>query len=216
MLKKISLILCALLITPLLLNGMVVAHEGEHAETEKTEAVETPKTGNEGLTLQQRAEKYKAANKTRLDNALKARLKERCKASQGAAISSLNQRVAGLLNSRQEKYTQLQERMTKLSTKLQAKGVDTTELDKEAAQLKTLTDTYLTDLAKYHEALDDLKNIDCATDPEAFKAALETTRSLRAQVVKDGSAVRTYVTGTIAPTLQTIRQQLKDKPEGEQ
>jgi hypothetical protein len=215
MLKKISLILCALLITPLLVNGVVVAHAG-HDETEKTEAVELPKTGNEGLTLQQRAEKYKAANKTRLDNALKARLKERCKASQGAAISSLNQRVAGLLNSRQEKYTQLQERMTKLSTKLQAKGVDTTELDKEAAQLKTLTDTYLTDLAKYHEALDDLKNIDCATDPEAFKAALETTRSLRAQVVKDGSAVRTYVTGTIAPTLQTIRQQLKDKPGGEE
>lgn len=214
MTTKTKLLFGTLLVVPLLAFGSVAAHEGDDTTTQTDTSTNEVKTGNEGLTLQERLDKYKAAVQKRLDNAEKARLKLRCKASQGH-VSSLEGRIKGLETSRQHVYENTTSRLTSLSDKLKAKGVDTTEYDTQIAELKTKIETFNTDLAKYHEAVSDLSQMDCTADPDAFKAALETARTLRSQVVDDGQAIRDYLSNTIKPTLKAIRQQLEQKTEGE-
>ena len=56
--------------------------------------------------------------------------------------------------------------------------------------------------------------MDCVTDPTGFKASLETARTARQKVATDATDIRTYVTGTIKPTLAKLRQQLETSKQG--
>src|SRR4030095_195914 len=98
--------------------------------------------------------------------------------------------------------------------KLEAKGVDTATYDAQVDELKTKIETFHTDLANYKQATDDLAEMDCASDPDAFKAALESARQLSKQVVEEGKAIKDFLNNTIKPTLQTIHKQL-ESTEGE-
>lgn len=181
---------------------------GSNTSTTQTTQQQKPKTGNEGLTLQQRVQKYQEAAKTRLTNAQKLLVASRCKAAQGK-VSSVKGRVTGLETSRTQVYGNLQDRLTKLSEKLKAKTIDTTTYDAQVAELKTMIDTYNTDLAKYREAVTDLSEMECTTNPDGFKAALEAARTARVKVVADGQAIKTYLNGTLKPTIQALHDQVK-------
>jgi cell division protein FtsB len=214
-----KLLLAAVLVAPLLVFGTVAAHEEEtnsdsSTQTEQTtEQTETKKkTGNEGLTLQQRLNKYKDQAKTRLNAVEKTRIQTKCKASQGV-VSRVKGRITGLETSHARVYDNLVSRLTSLSTKLKAKDIDTTTLDAQITELKAKIDTFETDLAKYKEAVSDLAEMDCTADPDAFKASLETARTLRAQVAKDAQAIRAYLSDTIKPTLKAIRAEVEAKKD---
>lgn len=213
-----KLLFASVLVAPLLVFGTVAAEEGDPPEDTSTTTQTTtqkPKTGNEGLTLEQRIQKYKTQLQTKLNNAEKLRVTSRCKASQGK-VSSIKGRITGLETSRQQVYANLTSRLTDLSSKLKAKGLDTAALDSQIAELQIKVDTFNTDLAKYKEAVGDLAEMNCTTDPDAFKASLETARTLRAQVVKDGQAIKSYLSDTIKPTLVGLRKQLEtDTNDGE-
>lgn len=206
-------IIVAVLLVPLVFGGVVAADESDgNTASEPTQTTQKEiKTGNEGLTLQQRIEKYKAesrANKvTATTAAEKARLQTKCKASQGR-VSSLKGRITGIDTSRTQVYTNLLNRLNTLDDKLEAKQVDTTTYDQQVAELTTKIETYRTTLATYKEAVSDLAELDCTADPEAFKAALATARTTRAELIADGKAVHTYLKDTLKPTLQAIRAQL--------
>lgn len=92
--------------------------------------------------------------------------------------------------------------------KLKAKNVDTTTYDSQVAELKTMVTTYETDLAKYKEAVSDLQELDCTSNPDGFKAALEAARTALGKVNTDGQAIKSYLSKTIKPTLKTIHDQL--------
>jgi hypothetical protein len=66
-----------------------------------------------------------------------------------------------------------------------------------------------TDLTTYKQALSDLKLVDCATDPAAFQAALLTARASHDTLVKDSGDIKTYVQGTVKPTLTAIKTTLE-------
>jgi hypothetical protein len=209
---RTKLFFAAMVLAPVLAVGTVAAHNGEdHSADDTTSHSDERQVLSENTTLQQRVEKYKAEAKARLDEAQKQRLQLRCKASQGL-ISSLKGRISGLETSRQQKYTNLVNRLTSLSDKLEAKSIDTATFDTQVAELKTKIEAYHTDLAAYKQAVSDLAEMDCAADADAFKAALESARALRAKVVEDGRSIKDYLNNTIKPTLQSIRQQVA-KPE---
>jgi hypothetical protein len=206
----IKLLVAAVLIVPLVFAGMVYAEN----ETQTTEATITPKTGNEGLSLQQRLEKRKTELKTKLATAEKTRLAARCKAAQGK-LTSAQSRATAVDTNQYNLYTKTLTHLQELNTKLKAKGVDTAAYEQQLAVLATKVQAYADDLAKYKESLKDLAELDCVADPDAFKASLETSRTLRAKLIADGKDIRSYYTMTIKPTLLSLRQQIVNKEDAE-
>lgn len=170
-----------------------------------------PKPDAEKLkALQERLAKRKAELKIRLTNAEKLRLQSKCQASQGH-VSSLKGRIQGIETSRAQVYSNMTDRLTKLSEKLKNKEADTAALDLAITELKTRIETFNTTLATYKLGVTDLAEMDCKTDPDGFKASLEASRTSQEQVSKDGKAIRAYVNDTIKPLLKTIRSELESK-----
>lgn len=175
--------------------------------TQATEEETTESTGEESTSLKQRLQERKEKLNIQLSAAQKARLQNRCKNSQGK-LSSLEGRIKGIETSRAQVYEHLVDRLTKLSDKLKTKGLDTTELDAHIETLKGKIETFETDLANYKQAVADLAAMDCAEDPDAFKASLEEARTLKATLRESGQDIKEFVKGEIKTTLKAIRKQI--------
>ncbi len=213
--NKLKILLVPVLVAPLLVAGTVHADEDPMQNDEQTVTTQNEtttssriKTGNEGLTMQQRVDRHKAAAKIRLATGEKIRIQGRCKAAQGK-VGEVKGRLPNVQMRRDRAYANLVSHLESLTAKVKAKGVDTTTLETQITELKAKITTFQTDMAKYQEAAGDLAAMDCAADPEAFKASLEAARTLRAQLFTDAKAIRAYVADSIKPTLKTIRQQLE-------
>lgn len=181
-------------------------------ETVQTTAVETETEESTPEQLKARLETRKANLKTKVDAAKQARIKTRCKASQGK-LSSVSGRIKGLETSRTQVYKNMLERLTKLSEKLAAKGVDATQLTSQIAELGSLIDVFNAELAEYKETVADLAKMDCAADATAFQASLEAARTARTETADSAKAVKAYLKETIKPTLSELRAQLGEKTE---
>ncbi len=202
--RYFKLLLLSLLV-PLLIVGVARANEASNASSDSTSSstTTTPST-----TLEDRVKSHEDAIKVKLTAADEARMKLRCKAAQGV-VSSVTGRVKGIETSRNQVYGNVVDQLTTLSAKLKAKNVDTTELNNEITTLKTKVTTYKTDLTTYKQAITDLSAINCTSDPTAFKATLEAARTSLLKVGTDIKDIRTYITGTIKPTLTKIHDQLE-------
>jgi hypothetical protein len=222
---RIKLLLASLsfMFIPAVQVGYAVAEEGSGSETtatetttaeESTEDSSTTSAADKAKQLAERLAKRKTELKTKLAAAEEARIKNKCKASQGK-LSSLEGRIKGIKTSRGKVYANLVERLTKLSAKIKAKGLDTTKLDTQIKELQTKIETFNTDLTAYQQAVADLAAMDCAADPTAFKAALEEARSKRQTLVTDAKAIKAYVEDTIKPTLKDLKKQLEETTETE-
>lgn len=165
-------------------------------------------TADDSAGRTERLAKRKAELKTKLDALKTTRIKKLCKASQGN-LSSISGRIKGLETSRSHVYANLVQRLTKLGQILKDKGVDTAELDAQITELNTKIETFNTDLEAYKLAVSDLAAMDCAADPTAFQASLETARAARAKTAEDAMAIRTYLSDTIKPTLKDLRAQVE-------
>lgn len=190
-----------------------VAQDDTTQTTTATE--ETAPSQTEAEERQARLAERKAALKTRLDAARQARIKSRCKASQGK-LSSISGRIQGLETSRAQVYANLIDRLTKLNDRLKTAGVDTTELDSQITQLNTLIDTFNTDLGAYKLSVGDIAVMDCAADPIAFQATLETARTSRTKAADSAKAIRAFLTETIKPTLSDLKAQFAQNKDTNQ
>lgn len=213
--KRLHYILGLGLITPVLLWAPVaIAHAEDSTSSNSNSSSQSQSsedkhtlTEAEKTELKARLEKQKTELKIKLGTAEIALIKSKCTPNQ-TAISTLNTRVSTNVPTRTKAYESLSSHLNTLLGKLDAKNVDTTELKTELTTLQAKITTFNTDLTAYKQALSDAKNVDCTTDPAAFKAALQTARTARDKVVKDAADIKSYVSGTIKPTLQKIRSQL--------
>lgn len=209
--KHIRLMLVAALVLPLTLTA-VAAADTQTSTSGNTNSGITPKTGTEGLSLQQRLDKRKAEIKAKLNAADKTKVTTRCKAAQ-AKLTAVESRAKTVETSRFNPYATALKHQQELVVKLKAKGLDTTTYEQQLTVLAAKVQTYADDLATYKESVKDTAELDCVADPDAFKASLETSRTLRAKVVADGKDIRSYYTMTIKPTLLALRQQLINKDD---
>lgn len=210
---NVSLLALLLTFTPVVVIAQGT-EENTSNETPQTTAVEdTESTGD----LKSRLEKRKAEMKTKVDAAKQARLKSRCKASQGN-LSSISGRIKGLETSRSQVYQNLLNRLNKLSEKLAAQELDVAELNTQITELSGLITTFNTELAEYKQTVADLAEMDCVAEPIAFQASLEAARTARAETAEAAKAVKAYLKETIKPTLSQLRAQITKEaevPEGE-
>lgn len=204
--NRIKIIYATMLCLPTLAFMPAVVYAVEVNDTDTT-SNET-KTENElKTTLQERLAKRKTDLKTKLAGAEEARLKLKCKAGQ-VPVKNLSGRIKGLETSRDKVYANLINKLTNVSEKLKERELDTATLDTQIAMLKTKIETFRTDIAIYKQAVSDLGEMDCVSDPAGFKASLETARSARGKLAIDAAAIKTFVKENIKPTLVTLRTQL--------
>jgi hypothetical protein len=171
--------------------------------TDTTKPAETPQSE----TSVQRIERYKKTYNTKLTAADQSRYKLKCKAAQvrsKAFLTSLENKT----KSRAAAYKKITTKLDELTTKLKDTDYDTKELESSIAQLKKLIATYETDLLAYKNALTDMSNVDCVTDPVAFKASLDAARAQRQAVNKDAVEIRTYIEVTIKKSLKDAKDSL--------
>lgn len=206
--QRIKLMAGIALALPVLVFGVVAA---ETTTTTTNDDTTTQTTTDDKTELSDRIAKRKAALKIKLTNLEKARLKLKCVAAAQGPVKRLSGRINGLETSRNEVYTNLVNRLTKLSDQIKTKGLDTTTLDGQVTTLKGMIDTFKSDLETYKTAVSDLTNMDCTSDPDGFKASLEDARAARAKLAKDSSDIKTYLNDTIKPTLVALRNQLETK-----
>lgn len=195
----------------------MVAHgvEGESPETSTTSAEQTTETETDIASRKARIEKRKAEITTKLTLAQKARLKSKCKASQGLT-KKVGGRINGIHKSRSAVHNNIISHLTKLSNKLKEKNIDVTELNASIAELNNKINTFDTDLSILKLALADMNKMDCEEDPDGFKASLEVAREALKIVHEDSKAIRQYVKDVIKPLLKDIKKSLNDNESSEE
>ncbi len=181
---------------------------GGDAPKTTTTTTTTTASGSDDAAMHSRLEKEKSDLKIKLSTTETEKIKGKCKTSQGV-VKTEGDHVGSKAPGRTKAYDEMVTKLTALVEKLKAKNVDVTELQGEIATLQTKVALFKTDLAAYQMTLADLKGVDCTTDPTAFKAALETARPALNKVIADATDIKTYVSGTIKPTLQKIRAALE-------
>lgn len=164
--------------------------------------------------LNQRVEKRKDAAKVRLNALEKQAIQSRCKASQGH-LRRLSSRIVGISVSRGDVYTMLKNRLHDVSKRLEAKGIGTAELNNQITELEAKITTFNTDLQAYEQLISDLSSMDCAADPEGYRASLDEAKKTRTETVQAGVAIHDYLKNTIKPTLQSLRTQLGENEQEE-
>ena len=183
------------------------SHVWAQTTTEDTTTVqEEPKT-----TIQERLAKRKEAMTAKLTAAQQARLKGRCRAAQ-AKLGTINDRALEVKANRLKAYANLDKHLNALVAKVGDKA-DTTELQAEIKVLAEKVDVVEQALEDYHQAVSDLKEMDCVADPDGFKASLEEARSLQAKLKEASIDIHNYIKDTIKPTLKALRAALAKQKE---
>ena len=219
--RLLTLGIGAFVAVPFVSGAIVFAHDGEpHPKVAQQQSTTTTQPDNTAAdpvkALQDRINKRKADLKIRLNAAEKVKIQNKCKASQGL-VRSVKGRVQGIETSRTQVHSNITDRLTDLSEKLKNKGADTVALDAAITELKNKIETFNTDLAAYKQAVSDLADMDCTTDPDGFKASLQASRTAQETVSKDAKDIRAYVNDTIKPLLKNIRTALEaSNTEGDQ
>lgn len=199
--SKWGKVLVTILLLPLAVIVPVVSLESHYAPT--TNAQTTTDTA-----LQQRVTTYKASLGRTVAASEQAKIKLRCSVAQ-ANTKNLATRLSTVQKNRAAGYDKILSILNTLSTNLDKQAFETTALQENITALQTKVDTYKTTMNTYQQAVTDASVVDCAADPTAFIAALQTARTAHDAVMTQITDIRAYVTNTIKPTLQVIRTQIE-------
>lgn len=217
---KLAAIIASLMLPFTGVPIVVLAHAEESTTTTTTTETETEeeteKTPEEkaaaAAKLKERIEAHKAALKAKISAAEQVRIKARCKVAQGS-IKSVEARFKVGFPKRTKAYENLQDHLTKLIAKLKERGVDTTTLEQQQATLKDMVEDFKAHIDDFKQEVSDLREMDCESDPEGFKAALEAARATHKSLVDEINAIKAYIKDTIRPTLAKLREEVKAKQE---
>lgn len=222
MLKRSKFALIALLFAaPLVASSVVFGQTNPETTTtnttqttQTTQTEEVPETPVQKTERDARIKALKEQQKIRLSTTEKKKIQDKCQAAQGK-VSDVGGRINGVETSRTKVHANLLARMESLVEKLKTKNLDTTQLETSIAELEAKITTFNTSLATYKQSISDLRLLDCKTDSEGFKAALQTARTNLEKVRTDAKAIHAYLNDTIKPLLKTIRAQVSGEPTPE-
>ncbi len=199
--KKISLgvLVGAFLATILFVPVASAAQDSSNASTQNNATQKAAK-------LAERVANYKTKQAVKLAAAEETKLKGSCKAAQ-AKVSALTTKSTAAYTARTKLFTAITTKVTSIKSGLQDAEIETKDLetaeaafDKAVADYKTAYETLKADLA-------DTAELDCVTDPTAFKAALLTARADR-QAMADKAKTVVESIPAIRAALVTARQEL--------
>jgi len=206
---SITLIASLLVVTPSVFAAATTPNQSkDQPKTTSSESKAQLTTAKKTIT--DRIAMYKLEHAITLGAAEQIKIKTVCKAGQ-LKVKALDVRVTTHSELRNDAYKEITTILTNVVPRIKKAGVDTTALSASQTQLNTLIATYKTNLKTYQTSLSDLGELECQTDPAAFKSALEAARANRVEMTTNALAIRSYVTDVIKPALQTVRTEI-EKP----
>lgn len=158
---------------------------------------------------------YKTKYATSLTKVQETKLKTTCKPAQ-VKVKLLNEKAIKNDTVRAKAYEVVGAELSKIIPRLKDASISTTDLEEYQTQLTVLIKTYSTDSLAFASSLQDTAELDCLTDPAAFKSSLDSARADRLKLVTSSKAVATYVTETIKPGLEKKHLDLQVKDMGTQ
>lgn len=156
--------------------------------------------------LADRIAQYKTKQAITLGSAEATKLKGACKAAQAKA-KSLALKAAYSTVAREKVYSDITSQLKTITARIKDADIDTKDLQEVSVELAKRIAQYKTDYASYGTSVADISEVDCVTDPTAFKVALLTARTNRATVVADTTAIREYIP-TITAKLAVAKEAL--------
>lgn len=216
--RNISILLALLFAFLVPVSAVAVTGQSSGSSTDSSqgsdEAKDVSEVQEEFDKREDRVNEFKKRFKIRLTLLETKRIQLKCKGAQ-SVVGKLQQKFGSKAKPRTEAYANLQERLDSLIIKLQTHEVDTSKLEEQITELKTKIEKFTNDLETYKQAIVDLKDVACKDDPAGFQAALEAARVAHDALKDDIKAIRTYLVGTIRPTLQSIKQQMEGQENKE-
>lgn len=208
--------LFASLIMGVMMSALVVSPVGAIAEADQSriqglaEAAATQlTTSQDNVTsgVAERVQQRKSQHKAALSAAKQKRIAERCKNSQ-TVIKEKHDRVVAREAKRTTSRSDIVDRLTKLSERLDSKKPQTELLTSQISDLKVKIEAHKTQLAKYTQTVNDLTEMDCSKDAIGFSATLNDARNELKATRQSNADIRTYINETIQQTLVTISKDL--------
>jgi len=205
--KHIQILGATLLVVPLVFADVVSAMEDMPSTT-------TPESSQQ-TTTEERVKARREAAKQKLTDMQATMIKNRCKQA-NTIIANAQRRIATFQTNRDDRYTKLVDKLDDFSARLKAAGIDTTEYDAQVKALDVLAQQFHTDVTQLKQAVDDLHDMDCTTDPAGFVATVKAAVELRQDVIAKGREFRTKLRTTIKPTLAAFKVDLQAKKTHEE
>lgn len=219
--KKLRIVLGATLSTCLLMMPVAVVAEASTADnsgssnsnssttssTDDTKTLTPEELAKKAAELKKRLDDNKAALKTKVDDATKKRITTKCKNSQ-VVIKGAETSANAISTNRGKAYSKIAEKIQALIDKVKAQGIDTTALEAANTVAKQKAETLSASMKTYEATLADLRAMDCAADPTAFKATLDLARTQRETVKTQAQDLRTYISTTLKDAIKAVRKQI--------
>ena len=160
-------------------------------------------------SLKQRVANYKKQLKREIKQNEQDKFKLRCEVAK-AKVTNLSTRVNTIQKNRTKAYENISVKLDKIYKRLNTQAFETSKLKANLDELNAKITTFNSQMKTYKTAVDDMKVIDCKDDPASFIAALEVARKSHEQLVTQVDDIRDYITNTVKPTLQQIKEQIND------
>jgi hypothetical protein len=151
-----------------------------------------------------RVEERKARIKPQLNTAAKQRLASRCKGAQGK-LQGFTTKVTESNKQALERYGAYITKVETLEKTLADNGTKSTELLSQIAETKVKYEAYKQAVESAKQSASDAGAIDCAKDPEGFKAALEDARTQATKIRETRIELKQYIQKTLRATLQSLK-----------
>lgn len=149
---------------------------------------------------------YKAKQAVKLAAAEEAKLKGSCKAAQ-AKVKATAIKLETANTARTKVYDAITKQLTGITARIKDADVETKDLEAATKELATKINKYKDDYKSFKTNISDTSELDCLTDPTAFKVSLLTTRAARLTLVTSATTVREYIP-TIAQKLTVAKNAL--------
>jgi chromosome segregation ATPase len=111
---------------------------------------------------------------------------------------------------REKEVLEATQRLSEVSARLKAAGLDTAALDSQLAILKTKKEKLLADKAAFINQLLEAKKNVCGKSEGVFKAEMQKAQELQKVVVADVKDVHDYMKNTVRKTIADLRTQAKN------
>jgi hypothetical protein len=168
-------------------------------------AAETAQNSVDSVTG--RLQKAVIDNNIKLDDVTKASIASKCLIAQ-AYLKDIQDDVPAQIQLRINAYSEIQKELLGIKLRMKRQGADASETDLLTGKLRLALDKFGLQSANYRQALDDIIQVDCQTNPEYFMAGLIVMRAQRTQLLEDSKDLKSILNNSKVNIFDQLKKRL--------
>lgn len=218
--KKYYLAPLYVLLISILFVRVVSAEEVENNETEGSETPRVTREERQQQRSDAREQKMETREVRQEENAANREQNQEARAQKRCEVVSelINKRVEIFKKTKtnhQENYDKLLSRLNEVSTKLNEKGLDTTNLNSDIATLTTMVSEYKTKYDSFVTQLEQIQEVVCGENATTYKDTLEQTKTMLQELRQLRIKIREFYLTEVREDLKLLRQQAEQASDQE-